>query len=78
MKKIKVKMNDMEDLIFMNETMIKYPNLNFDVQSGMINLDGKSLIGLLALGVSTFDIRITGGKREDIDLFVNEVSRYII
>lgn len=77
-KKIKVRANNMEDLILMNETMVKHKDLNFDVISGSINLDGKSLIGLLGLGVCSFDIRISGNNHDEIKVFVAEMNRYIV
>lgn len=37
MKKIKVRANNMEDLLSMNETMVRYKSLKFDVHSGSID-----------------------------------------
>ena len=78
MKKIKVRVNNMEDLISMNETMVKHKDLNFDVHAGSINLDGKSLIGLLGLGVCSFEIRISGDNHDEIKVFDAEVNKYIV
>lgn len=78
MKKVKVRMTSMEDLILINSAMVRYNNLNFDIISGSIRLDGKSLIGLLGLGTSTYEIQITGESTTDIDNFVSEIEKYII
>lgn len=78
MKKIKVRVNNMEDLLFLNETMTKYEDLNFDVNSGSINLDGKSLIGLLGLGVCSFEIHISGTNHDEIKVFIAEINNYIV
>lgn len=77
-KKIKVRANNMEDLIFMNETMVNHKDLNFDVSSGSINLDGKSLVGLLGLGVCSFDIRISGNNHDEMKVFIAEMNNYIV
>ena len=78
MKKIKVRANNMEDLILMHETMTKHKDLNFDVHSGSISLDGKSLIGLLGLGVCGFEIHISGNNHDEIKVFVAEMDKYIV
>lgn len=76
MKKIKVRANNMEDLLSMNETMVRYKNLKFDVHSGSIDLDGKSIIGLLGLGIGSFEIHISGDSHEDLTAFTKEIKKY--
>lgn len=76
MKKIKVRANNMEDLLSMNETMVRYKNLKFDVHSGSIDLDGKSIIGLLGLGIGSFEIHISGESHEDLAAFIKEIKKY--
>lgn len=76
MKKIKVRANNMEDLLSMNETMVRYKNLKFDVHSGSIDLDGKSIVGLLGLGIGSFEIRISGESHEDLSAFIKEIKKY--
>ena len=76
MKKIKVRANNMEDLLAMNESMVRYENLKFDVHSGSIDLDGKSIVGLLGLGIGSFEIHVSGESHEDLNSFLKEIKRY--
>lgn len=78
MKKIKVRANNMEELLSMNETMVSYKNLKFDIHSGSIDLDGKSVLGLLGLGIGSFEIHISGEPHEDINEFIKKIKRYEI
>lgn len=78
MKNIKVSIDNTEDLVCLNENMMRYKDLNFDIHVGSINLDGKSLIGLLGLGARKFEIRISGADSSLIKDFISKIEKYIV
>lgn len=73
MKKIKMKVKDVDELVLLNEIMTKYQSLNFDFHSGSVELDGKSLVALLSNAKQEFDLFIVGDHHIS-DKFLKELN----
>lgn len=76
MKTVKVKITDFGDLVTLNEVMIHYEDVNFDICVEDKVFDGKSIVGLLAVSATEFSIRMSG-KDKDIKAFISEIEEFV-
>lgn len=76
MNEVKVEVTDVDDIVNLHRIMEQTDGCDFDVTSGSIIIDGKSLLGMLGFSRKRFTIKITGNDG-NIESFKERISSYI-